>query len=123
MAFGHRRDILSIQRKSCVFFFVAFFIIVIILSIICIFSFNYNNDLVFCTDGYPSFTRNMDEPGIFNDLTPSEMRAVRNYLFSVPELNLLPIENATLNSSYIFMIDLKVCLTYFYFQFIVYISK
>ena len=50
----------------------------------------------------------MDQPGLFNDLTPSEMRAVRDFLLADEELGLMPADEATLNSSYIFMIDLQV---------------
>ena len=61
-----------------------------------------------CEQGRVSRGRDMDQPGLFNDLTPSEMRAVRDFLLADEELGLTPAEEATLNSSYIFMIDLQV---------------
>lgn len=61
-----------------------------------------------CAAGRNSKGRDMDSPGLFNDLTPAEMRAVRDYLLSVEQLGLKRVETATVNSSYIFMIDLQV---------------
>ena len=61
-----------------------------------------------CEHGRVSRGRDMDQPGLFNDLTPSEMRAVRDFLLADEELGLMPADEATLNSSYIFMIDLQV---------------
>lgn len=62
----------------------------------------------YCERGRVSRGRDMDQPGLFNDLTPSEMRAVRDFLLADEELGLMPADEATLNSSYIFMIDLQV---------------
>ncbi|KAK6182675.1 hypothetical protein SNE40_010303 [Patella caerulea] len=55
------------------------------------------------------FKSNMDtsepeHPDIFHDLTSREMKAVQNYLISVPELN-LELSNLRMNSSYIAGID------------------
>ena len=62
----------------------------------------------YCERGLASRGRDMDQPGLFSDLTPSEMRAVRDFLLADEDLGLTPADKATLNSSYIFMIDLQV---------------
>ncbi|KAK7480931.1 hypothetical protein BaRGS_00027842, partial [Batillaria attramentaria] len=61
-----------------------------------------------CEGGRESRGRNMASPNLFNDLTPTEMRAVRDFLLKDESLGLVPVESATVNSSYIFMIDLQV---------------
>uniref|UniRef100_A0A0B6ZT74 Amine oxidase n=1 Tax=Arion vulgaris TaxID=1028688 RepID=A0A0B6ZT74_9EUPU len=62
----------------------------------------------YCSSGLESSAKNLENPGLFNDLTPKEMIAVRDYLLSQKRLNLISYENATVNSSYIFMISLQV---------------
>ncbi|KAJ8317127.1 hypothetical protein KUTeg_005031 [Tegillarca granosa] len=59
-----------------------------------------------CNGGYTAIPRNFDQPGVFDDLTPQEYVNVKDFLLSDSTLNLVPFENATLNSSYIYMIDL-----------------
>lgn len=62
----------------------------------------------YCSPGLASTARNMDAPGLFSDLTPREMTAVRDYLLAQKRLGLTPYQSATLNSSYIFMISLQI---------------
>ncbi|XP_005102608.1 amiloride-sensitive amine oxidase [copper-containing] [Aplysia californica] len=50
---------------------------------------------------------NLENPGLFNDLTPNEMEAVRDYMLGQDRLGLTPYEDATVNSSYIYMITLQ----------------
>ena len=61
-----------------------------------------------CQPGRVSRGRDMEQPGLFNDLSPAEMRAVRDFLLGEEKLGLTPLEEASLNSSYIYMIDLQV---------------
>ncbi|XP_076447626.1 diamine oxidase [copper-containing]-like [Babylonia areolata] len=61
-----------------------------------------------CEPGKSSRVRDLEKPGLFNDLSPREMRAVRDFLLGDDKLGLTPVEEASLNSSYIFMIDLQV---------------
>lgn len=67
-----------------------------------------HTSLPHCSLGRASSGRDFNSPGLFNDLTPAEMRAVRDYLMGVEELGLVPVAEATVNSSYIYMIDLQV---------------
>lgn len=62
----------------------------------------------YCSSGLASSKRNLNSPGLFNDLTPNEMVAARDYLLSLKRLGLVPYAEATVNSSYIFMITLQV---------------
>uniref|UniRef100_A0A8C4NH99 Amine oxidase n=1 Tax=Eptatretus burgeri TaxID=7764 RepID=A0A8C4NH99_EPTBU len=43
---------------------------------------------------------------LFSDLTPEEINKVKEYMFSKKQLNLVPITQATVNSNYIFLIEL-----------------
>jgi hypothetical protein len=62
-----------------------------------------------CDAGRGSWERDMEKPGLFNDLSPSEMRSVRDFLLGDSKLGLTPLDSvASVNSSYIFMIDLQV---------------
>ncbi|KAL8588486.1 hypothetical protein ACOMHN_022273 [Nucella lapillus] len=61
-----------------------------------------------CEAGRSSRGRNLEKPGLFNDLSPGEMRAVRDFLLGDEKLGLTPVEEALVNGSYIFMIDLQV---------------
>lgn len=62
----------------------------------------------YCSQGLGNSGRDMENPGLFNDLTPSEMLKVRDYLLSQPRLGLTPYGLATVNSSYIYMMTLMV---------------
>uniref|UniRef100_UPI00358E761D diamine oxidase [copper-containing]-like n=1 Tax=Myxine glutinosa TaxID=7769 RepID=UPI00358E761D len=43
---------------------------------------------------------------LFSDLTPEEIQKVKEYMFGVKRFNLVPITQATVNSNYIFLIEL-----------------
>lgn len=62
----------------------------------------------YCSSGLGSTGRNLNNPGLFNDLTPQEMTEVRDYLLSHKRLGLVPYDDATVNSSYIFMMTLQI---------------
>ncbi|ESO94444.1 hypothetical protein LOTGIDRAFT_118163 [Lottia gigantea] len=47
-----------------------------------------------------------NDPGIFNDLTSSELRSIRQYLQSAKDLNLASAEQSTINKSFIYTADL-----------------
>lgn len=61
-----------------------------------------------CQRGRVGRGRDMESPGLFNDLTPSEMRAVRDFLLADKGLGLVPVGKAAVNNSYVYMIDLQV---------------
>ncbi|KAH9487858.1 Amiloride-sensitive amine oxidase [copper-containing] [Bulinus truncatus] len=62
----------------------------------------------YCPSGLDVSGRNLAKPGLFSDLTPNEMIAVRDYLLAQKRLGLTPYSSATVNSSYIYMITLQV---------------
>lgn len=47
-----------------------------------------------------------DRPGVFNDLTPKEMKGLQMYLYAQATLNLVEPSDAAVNNSYIFLADL-----------------
>lgn len=51
---------------------------------------------------------NNKNPGVFEDMTPQEFKAVIHYMSRIADIGLVPIETATVNSSYIYMIDLHI---------------
>ena len=59
-----------------------------------------------CSTGLPVIPRDMESPRVFDGLTPKEFRVVRDYLLGIDTLNLVPFSKATVNSSYIYMIEL-----------------
>ncbi|KAI8734851.1 amiloride-sensitive amine oxidase [copper-containing] [Biomphalaria glabrata] len=61
----------------------------------------------YCPSGLDNSGRNLAKPGIFSDLSPKEMIAVRDYLLGQKRLGLTPFASATVNSSYIYMITLQ----------------
>ena len=67
-----------------------------------------HNALPYCDSASGIIPRNWENPGIFEDLTPGEMKMVRDYMLGIESLNLQPHESATLNSSYIYLIDLQI---------------
>ena len=52
----------------------------------------------------PSYTKSQD---LYRDLSKAELRQVRDYILKVASLNVTPFENATVNSNYIFLIELQ----------------
>lgn len=59
-----------------------------------------------CDKGLPIIPNNLEKPEIFDELTVAELETVRDYLISRKDLNLVSFDNAAINSSYIYMIDL-----------------
>ena len=51
-------------------------------------------------------TTNPEELGIFEDLNEDELKAVRDYMLSDPQLNITAHDQAGLNTNYIFLIEL-----------------
>ncbi|GFO50347.1 amine oxidase [Plakobranchus ocellatus] len=62
----------------------------------------------YCSEDLGHSGRDLKRPGIFNDLTPTEMVNVRDYMMSQERLGLTPYEEAVINSSYIYMMTLVV---------------
>ena len=50
------------------------------------------------------YTKSQD---LYRDLSKAELRQVRDYILNVASLNVTPFENATVNSNYIFLIELQ----------------
>ncbi|XP_050399517.1 amiloride-sensitive amine oxidase [copper-containing] [Patella vulgata] len=63
-----------------------------------------------CPKGQTIKPRNYEKPGVFDDLTPREMKAARDFLLSLESPALKRQEHASINSSYIYMIDLHITL-------------
>ncbi|XP_053407487.1 amiloride-sensitive amine oxidase [copper-containing]-like [Mercenaria mercenaria] len=51
---------------------------------------------------------NTENPGVFQDMTSEEYKAVLNYMLYKSKIGLTPFGKATVNSSYIYMIDLHI---------------
>eukprot|EP00058_Branchiostoma_floridae_P012211 XP_002597699.1 hypothetical protein BRAFLDRAFT_217424 [Branchiostoma floridae] len=51
---------------------------------------------------------NEDDPTVYDDLTPKEHQAVRDYMLAESTLGLVPWEDATLHDSYIYAMELHV---------------
>lgn len=83
-------------------------ILVVLLTLALTIVATLNTTPPYCSSGLASKEKNLNNPGLFNDLTPTEMTAVRDYLHLQKRLNLIPFENATTDSSYIFMMSLQV---------------
>lgn len=78
---------------------------VILLATVIVLGIMYHQAPV-CDRGFPLIPNNLDKPEVFDELTVQELENVRDYLLSKPALNIVPFDHATINSSYIFMIDL-----------------
>ena len=58
-----------------------------------------------CTEGMSSTDDSPKSAGVFDDLTVEEITAVRNYLLRQPELNLTKYVDASVDSNYIYSIQ------------------
>lgn len=61
-----------------------------------------------CYPGYPIKPKNLDDPDIFDELGEKELIAVRDFLLKQDSLELTSFEDAQINSSYIYSIDMLV---------------
>ena len=59
-----------------------------------------------CGDGMSSTDGTPKSAGVFDDLTVDEIVSVIDYLMSQTELNLTKFEEATVNSNYIYLVQL-----------------
>ena len=50
-------------------------------------------------------TSDPDNPGVFDDLTHNELKAIQEYIYGVPELKLVRPKEAKTNTSYLFIAD------------------
>lgn len=62
----------------------------------------------YCSPGNRIIPRDLETPGVFDDMTPNEYIATRDYMLNNLKFKLVTIDKATVNSSYIFMIDLHI---------------
>ncbi|XP_060599411.1 amiloride-sensitive amine oxidase [copper-containing]-like [Ruditapes philippinarum] len=83
-------------------------IITIVLLIIVIYMVSETPKTHVCKYGDSDYVtpRDLDNPEVFDDLTPEEYEAVNGYMMRIKDLNLIRFQSATVNSSYIYMIDL-----------------
>ena len=61
----------------------------------------------YCAEGLSSPNDTPKSAGVFDDLTVDELTAVRDYLMQQPELGLTKYEEATVNSNYIYLVQLS----------------
>ncbi|KAK3577371.1 hypothetical protein CHS0354_008467 [Potamilus streckersoni] len=94
------------QQISCRIVTFGAIIIVVILAIVVVVLATRKPEPIYCKSGFEVKPRDFRNPNIFDDLTPEEYRATRDYMLSVPSLKLIPFGKATVNSSYILSIDL-----------------
>ncbi|XP_046342809.1 amiloride-sensitive amine oxidase [copper-containing]-like [Haliotis rufescens] len=104
---GHQVMVSSRLWKCLRVLLVLLAIVAILLAIALISVIIKRNEKPLCAEGKSVIPRNLDKPGIFEDLTPNEMKIVRDYMQSQKSLKLKPYNEATLNSSYIYLIDLQ----------------
>ena len=62
------------------------------------------DDCVKTTSLKPKYTKSKD---LYRDLSENELLQVYDYMLKVAPLNITPFENATINSNYIFLIELQ----------------
>ena len=80
---------------------------VILLTIVIILAIHLGA-IKYCFQGPLIIPRNFDNPGVFDDMTPNEFKAVRDFMASQTAIGIVPIEKAMANNSYIFMIDVHI---------------
>ncbi|ESO96938.1 hypothetical protein LOTGIDRAFT_159693 [Lottia gigantea] len=109
---GGNRDVRISKRKwritralaiSAIILAVIFLIVLIVVIV-------EQTFLPSCSKGQNIKPRNFEKPGVFDDLTPEEMNSVRDYLLNLESPSLVRQEDASVNSSYIFLIDLHMTL-------------
>ncbi|KAL3864198.1 hypothetical protein ACJMK2_005904 [Sinanodonta woodiana] len=57
---------------------------------------------------YQGHIPDLSNPTVFEDLNPGEYKSVITYMLKNTQINLVPFEDASVNSSYIYMVDLHV---------------
>ncbi|XP_045207437.2 amiloride-sensitive amine oxidase [copper-containing]-like [Mercenaria mercenaria] len=80
----------------------------IVLIVVVIYMASKIPDKQFCKYSDKDFVkpRDLDNPQVFDDLTPEEYETVNDFMLRDKEMNLIPFQSAVINSSYIYMIDL-----------------
>ncbi|KAK3590103.1 hypothetical protein CHS0354_041149 [Potamilus streckersoni] len=78
----------------------------VILLICVIILAHYQGHIPYCFSGFNVIPRDLTNPTVFEDLNPSEYMSVVKYMLKNTHINLVPFEDASVNSSYIYMIDL-----------------
>ena len=67
---------------------------------------NSSDKVQTCADGMSNPDKTPKSAGVFDDLTVDEIKAVRDYLMNQTELKLTKYEKATINSNYIYSVQL-----------------
>ena len=80
---------------------------VILLTIVIILA-HHIGGVQYCSPGNKIIPRDLDNPGVFDDMTPNEYMVTRDYMLKAMRFNLVTIDQAIVNSSYIFMIDIHI---------------
>ncbi|KAH3855841.1 amiloride-sensitive amine oxidase [copper-containing]-like [Dreissena polymorpha] len=62
----------------------------------------------YCMHGNIGTTRKKTDPGVFQDLSFDELKAVRDFMLTSSGIGLTPIDQALPNNSYLYMIDLHI---------------
>lgn len=86
---------------------VSSFLSVILLAVVIILAFHIGA-VQYCFTGLPVIPRDDESPGVFDDMTVSEYHAVTDYMLRRSGIGLTHFDKASVNSSYIYMIDLHI---------------
>lgn len=86
---------------ACTFLSVILLAVVIILSV-------HIGAVHYCFLGATYIPSNTESPSVFQDMSVEEYKAVLDYMLHKSKIGLTPFDKATVNSSYIYMIDLHI---------------
>lgn len=93
--------VLKVATISSVFLSVILLTIVIILAV-------HIGAIQYCFPGTTAIPRDLENPGVFEGMSPEEYRSVLDYMLHKSKIGLTPFNKAIVNSSYIYMIDLHI---------------
>lgn len=87
---------------------ISLFITTIILAVVIIYLATKTADTHICQHSNSDYMkpRDLNNPEVFDDLTPDEYEVVNSFMLRNKEIGIKQFDSATINSSYIFMIDL-----------------
>lgn len=93
--------LLKVIATTSTFFCVTLLVAAVLLCV-------HLGSLQYCFPGNNVFPRDLEHPGVFDDMTQNEYHAVLTYMFQSSGIDLTPFDLATVNSSYIYLIDLHI---------------
>ncbi|XP_060551795.1 amiloride-sensitive amine oxidase [copper-containing]-like [Ruditapes philippinarum] len=94
-------------KKLKLFAIIIFFCSVILLAAVIILAVHIGV-IHYCFIGIPIIPVDTENPGVFQDMSVDEYKAVLDYMLYKSKIGLTRFEKATVNSSYIYMIDLHI---------------